>query len=105
MNESRIDTIRKALIRAGRREQTPESPPHFETRLMAAIRERKDVEESPWILWNRIVWRLVPVMAVIVLVLAGYSFMGTSTDATLSSLHDPLGLELAMADNFLGDGL
>ncbi|MSR65503.1 MAG: hypothetical protein EXS18_06945 [Verrucomicrobiae bacterium] len=72
---------------------------------MATIRERKAVEDSPWMLWNRVVWRLVPVMAAIVVVLAGYSFMGNSTDATLSSLHDPLGLEFAMADNFLGDGL
>ena len=60
MNESRIDRIRNALIRAGRQEQAPEPSPYFETRLMATISERQAAEESPWQLWNRVVWRLVP---------------------------------------------
>src|ERR1051326_4146578 len=98
MNESRIDKIRDALIRAGRKAQVPESSPHFETRLMATIRERKAVEESPWMLWNRVVWRLVPIMAALVVIRASISFLESTSDVTLSSVHDPLSLDLALAD-------
>jgi len=42
---------------------------HFETRLMARLRERR----SEGIPWYALIWRMVPMLAVLVVVIAVYS--------------------------------
>ncbi len=105
MNESQTDRVARVLLRAGRSGpplELAKAEAAFGTRLMAALRERKAAEESPWLLWNRVVWRLVPALAAAVLVLAGFSFLGTNGDDALASWRDPLGLDLALVDGFGG---
>lgn len=105
MHESRTDRILRALLRAGKVSpelDTAKTDLGFETRLMATIRERKAAEESPWWLWNRLVWRAVPVLTVAVALLVCSEFLASRTDSSLLSWSDPLGFEQVLSGELGG---
>lgn len=107
MNESRTNRILRALLRAGK--QAPKldkarAELGLETRLMAAIRARASAPESPWPIWNRWVWRAVPGLAALVVLLACLELLGPPGEPAANWWNDPLGLELALAER-LGGGL
>jgi hypothetical protein len=105
MNESRTNRILRALLRAAK--AAPEldaakAELGFETRLLASIRARRAVEESPWLLWNRLVWRAVPTIAAVVLLLACVEWFGQPSDASFASWSDPLGFEQMLTQELGG---
>jgi len=105
MNESKIDRIRRVLVRTAKRQpelDTAKAELGFDTRLLAAIRERKADDESPWALWDRLVWRAVPVVAALAVVLACIEVPGPAGDESWLSWGDPLGLELALVEQVGG---
>jgi hypothetical protein len=107
MNETKANNILRTLLRAGKaapKLDTAKAELPFDTRLMATIRERQAGQESLWVWCNRFVWRLVPVMTAIVLLLACLEYFGPTQDASVFAWSDPLGFELALSEH-LGGGL
>jgi hypothetical protein len=107
MTEPQTKRILRALLRAAKTAPKPDTAIAelgFETRLLATIRERAGASELPWLMWNRWVWRLAPVLAAVVIALACWEFFGANGSASWALWGDPLGLELALAEQ-LGGGL
>jgi hypothetical protein len=80
-----------SLLLTERAEQVSEPSPFFQTRVLAALRERRAAEEAAPA-WRRL-WRaagaLVTSMAAVVLLLAGLTFVAPETPQQVASAADP----------------
>ena len=112
MNDSPFDRVLRVLFRAGRAApaEAGRAALGFETRLMATLRLRRESGEmSPWVIWGRLTWRLVPVLGAVVIALGAWSWVGGGagerTTAAAALEADPLGFEVALVDTLTSGGL